>query len=67
MLKFMAMVQSYGHYFNGYKTEILESHQATKTSKPGTAINIAKSLGVNSDQIVSIRNPQEQEGNLGIP
>jgi 4-hydroxy-tetrahydrodipicolinate reductase len=66
MLKFMAMIQSYGHLFRGYRTEILESHQSTKTSKPGTAINIANSLGLNPDQIVSIRNPEEQESRLGI-
>lgn len=61
MLRFMAMLQSSGHHFNGYKIEIVESHQSTKTSEPGTAINIANYLGVNTDQIISVRNPETQK------
>ena len=67
MLKFMAMLQSHGHLFRDYQKTILESHQATKTSAPGTAINIAHSLGLETDQIISVRNPLIQENELGIP
>ena len=67
MLKFMAMLESYGHQFQEYEKTILESHQATKTSKPGTAINIANSFGVKTDQIISVRDPKIQENELGIP
>lgn len=67
MLKFMAMLQSQGYLFREYQKTILESHQAAKTSAPGTAINIARSLGVDPGQIVSVRNPVVQENELGIP
>ncbi len=67
MLKFMAMLESHGHQFQEYEKTILESHQATKTSKPGTAINIANSLGVKTEQIISVRDPKIQENELGIP
>jgi hypothetical protein len=67
MLKFMAMLQSHGYLFREYHKTILESHQATKTSAPGTAINIAHSLGLETDQIISVRNPVVQENELGIP
>jgi len=67
MVKFMAMLQSQGHLFREYPKTILESHQAAKTSAPGTAISIAQSLDVEPDRITSIRNPVVQENELGIP
>lgn len=67
MVKFMAMLQSHGHLFREYPKTILESHQATKTSAPGTAICIAQSLNVEPEQIISVRNPMVQENELGIP
>lgn len=66
MLKFMAMVASSAHYFKGCKLKIIESHQSGKTSVPGTAVNIAKSLGFPSENIISIRSPKEQQELLKI-
>jgi len=67
MVKFMTMLQSQGFLFRDYPKTILESHQATKTSAPGTAISIAQSLGMEPAQITSVRNPEVQENELGIP
>lgn len=67
MVKFMAMLQSHGHLFREYPKTLLESHQETKTSAPGTAISIAQSLGLEPDQITSVRNPAVQQSELGIP
>ena len=67
MLKFMAMLQSHGPQFKEYEKTILESHQSTKTSKPGTAINLANSLAVLTNRIISVRDPVVQENKLGIP
>jgi len=67
MLRFMAMLQSQGHLFAQYNKTILESHQSTKKSEPGTAISIANSIGMKADQIISVRDPLVQERELGIP
>jgi hypothetical protein len=67
MLKLMAMLQDHGNQFKEYDKSILESHQSTKTSKPGTAINFANSLGVGADRIISVRDPAAQEHEIGIP
>ncbi len=67
VLKFMLMIKKCGQLFGGYKTTLLESHQSSKTSKPGTAINLAKSLGLQEDKINSVRDPDVQEKDLGIP
>jgi dihydrodipicolinate reductase len=66
MLKFMAMLASSGHYFKGYKLKIVESHQAGKTSVPGTAVNMAQSLHFPSEKIISIRDPIQQQELLKI-
>jgi 4-hydroxy-tetrahydrodipicolinate reductase len=66
MLKFMAMLASSGRYFKGCKLKIIESHQAGKTSVPGTAVNIAQSLDFPSEKIISIRDPREQQELLKI-
>lgn len=66
MLKFMAMLYAQGHLFSGYDIRVLESHQASKTSAPGTAISLARSLSVPTEEIVSVRDPLAQE-QLGIP
>jgi hypothetical protein len=67
MLKFMNMLSKSGHLFRPYEIRITESHQAAKTSTPGTAIAIAQSLGQMSKEIVSIRDPEEQSTTLQIP
>jgi 4-hydroxy-tetrahydrodipicolinate reductase len=67
MLKFMAMLAANGHQFKDYTIRVLESHQADKSSVPGTAVNMATSLGLPGDQIHSIRDPRVQEETLKIP
>ncbi len=67
MLRFMAMVRQASGLFKGQPIRITESHQATKTTKPGTAIYLAKQLGVPESEIRSERDPQRQEKILGIP
>ena len=67
MLKFMAMLQASGHHFSGCTVRLLESHQADKTSVPGTAVALARSLGLPEAEIVSVRDPRTQEQELGIP
>jgi len=66
MLKFMAMLETSGHLFRGYQVELLESHQASKSSVPGTAMAMAESLGLAPGAIRSVRDPQVQQGELGI-
>ncbi len=67
MLKFMAMLAQCGPMFSGYSVQLTESHQASKTSVPGTAVDIAQSLGLRADQIVSVRDAAVQRGPLQIP
>jgi 4-hydroxy-tetrahydrodipicolinate reductase len=67
MLKFLAMLAASGHHFRNCKIRVIESHQADKSSVPGTAVNLARSLGVSSEKIVSIRDPREQREVLQIP
>jgi hypothetical protein len=67
MLSFMAMVKQAVGYFKGQDIVITESHQATKTSKPGTAIHLAGYLGVPDEKIRSIRDPKVQSKTLHIP
>jgi 4-hydroxy-tetrahydrodipicolinate reductase len=67
MLKFLAMLAASGHHFKNYKVSITESHQAEKSSVPGTAVALAQSLGLPSEKILSIRDPREQREALQIP
>lgn len=67
MLKVMHMLASSGHLFKDYRIAITESHQAEKRSTPGTAVSIAQFLGVSANEVVSIRNPDEQMNTLHIP
>lgn len=67
MLCFMAMVKQSSSYFRGQDIRITESHQATKKTKPGTAIAIAEALGVPEAEIHSERAPRIQQEQLGIP
>jgi dihydrodipicolinate reductase len=67
MLKFMAMLAASGHHFKDYSIRVTESHQADKSSVPGTAVNMAASLGLPGDQIRSIRDPRVQQESLNIP
>lgn len=66
MLKFMAMLARHGNWFQGCQIGITESHQADKTSVPGTAVAMAEVLGVDPRAIVSVRDPAVQTGRLGL-
>ncbi|MFZ6676150.1 dihydrodipicolinate reductase C-terminal domain-containing protein [Undibacterium sp. Xuan67W] len=67
MLKFMCMLERSAAMFKSYETEITESHQASKTSVPGTAVQLAQSLDVEERSIVSVRIPSKQSNELNIP
>jgi dihydrodipicolinate reductase len=67
MLKFMAMLAKNGRLFEGYRIELTESHQAEKRSTPGTAVAIAQSLGLPAEDVVSVRDQDEQLTTLRIP
>jgi len=67
LLKTLAVFKSFGGHFDGYKISITESHQATKTTDPGTAYALANSLKFPVNKIVSIRDPEVQLNELGIP
>lgn len=67
MLKFMCMLERSGSMFKGSEIRITESHQATKTSVPGTAVSIATALGVSASEIISVRDISQQENDLDIP
>jgi 4-hydroxy-tetrahydrodipicolinate reductase len=67
MIRFMAMVRQASRYFKGQTIEITESHQATKKTKPGTAIYLANQLGVPESEIRSERNPERQQKIFDIP
>ena len=67
ILKFMNMLARSGKLFKGSHIEVTESHQAEKRSAPGTAIAIAQSLGLSANDVVSVRDPEEQMTTLRIP
>lgn len=67
MLKFMAMLERGGHLFRGYRIGLTESHQSQKTSVPGTAVGMAKALGLAPSDIRSVRDAEVQQGVLQIP
>jgi dihydrodipicolinate reductase len=67
MLYFMAMVKRSSRHFMGQDIKILESHQASKSTKPGTAIYLARSLGLQENTIKSVRDPRIQKEVIGIP
>lgn len=66
MLKLMSMLATSGELFRNHPVRVTESHQAGKTSVPGTAVTMAEALGVAAEKIVSIRDPQVQEKQLGM-
>lgn len=67
MLKVMHMLELGGHLFRGYHIRFTESHQAQKQSVPGTAVSMARSLGLEAEDIRSVRDPGVQEQSLQIP
>jgi 4-hydroxy-tetrahydrodipicolinate reductase len=67
MLKFMALFEISGHQFREYEIELSESHQSGKTSVPGTAVSIASALGIQSNDIRSVRDTSVQRNEFHIP
>jgi 4-hydroxy-tetrahydrodipicolinate reductase len=67
MLKFLCMLERSGALFKGSDIRIIESHQSTKTSVPGTAVSMADSLGLSAAEITSMRNTSQQAAEFGIP
>ena len=67
MLYFMAMVKRSSRYFIGQDIKMSESHQASKSTKPGTAIYLARSLDLPENTIKSERDPKIQQEVIGIP
>lgn len=67
MLKFMCMLERSGGMFKGSEIRITESHQASKTSVPGTAVSMANALGIRPSEIASVRNAEQQVAELDIP
>jgi len=67
MLKFMCMLERSGSLFKGCEIRITESHQSSKTSVPGTAVSMARALGLAASGIVSVRDASLQVADLGIP
>ena len=66
MLKFMAMLERSGHLFRGYRIGLIESHQAEKSSVPGTAVSMAQALGLAPGDIQSVRDAEVQQRVLQI-
>jgi len=67
MLKFMSMLERSGHLFRGHRITLAESHQAQKTSVPGTAVSLAHALGREDSDVLSIRDVNTQRADLEIP
>jgi 4-hydroxy-tetrahydrodipicolinate reductase len=66
MLKFMTLLERSGGWFRDAHVRLVESHQAGKTSVPGTAVAMAQSLGLDPARIESVRDPAMQVQSLGI-
>jgi 4-hydroxy-tetrahydrodipicolinate reductase len=63
---------NFPHLFNGYALEVKESHQQGKADTSGTAkamVGYFNKLGVSfsTEEIVMVRDPQEQKAQWGIP
>lgn len=67
VLKTLHAIKALGTHSSDYVISILESHQATKQTEPGTAYAFAKALHFPVAKIVSVRDPVVQEKELGIP
>jgi len=66
LLKCMNMLKQFGKHFASYDIQITESHQAEKTSLPGTAVAFAEYFGIDPAAIQSIREPHIQLRELKI-
>lgn len=67
MLKFMSMLENSGKLFRHQQITLVESHQANKSSVPGTAVSMAHALGLKDHEIRSVRDLSVQLSELNIP
>ena len=67
LLKTLNMLKEYGRYFEDYEISITESHQSAKKTEPGTAFALANSLKFPPEKIISVRDPEIQQNEIGIP
>lgn len=67
IVKFLYMLEELGSIFHEYDISVIESHQSAKTSLPGTAREMAKSLAVGPESIKSIRDTEIQQNKFEIP
>lgn len=67
LVKAMHLLNLSGRYFANEKIRIIESHQESKFSAPGTAYKIAEFLNVPIAEIKSIRDREVQSELIGIP
>ena len=67
VLKTLNMLKANGRNFENHSISITESHQSTKKTEPGTAYAFANALKFPVDKIVSVRNPEMQQNEIGIP
>lgn len=66
MIKTMAMISFFGKEFMEYNVKLMESHQHTKKTVPGTAHFFADYLQIQKNEIESVRDIQIQKETLGI-
>lgn len=67
LIKIMNLLSMYGTQFRNYKIKITESHQKSKVTVAGTALEIAKALGYDANNIESVRDENIQKNLMGIP
>ena len=67
VLKTLSIINANNRYFEDYEISITESHQSTKKTEPGTAYAFANALKIPLERIVSIREPEIQRNEIGIP
>ena len=67
VLKTLSIIKTNSRYFEDYEISITESHQSTKKTEPGTAYAFANALKIPLNRIVSIREPEIQRNEIGIP
>jgi 4-hydroxy-tetrahydrodipicolinate reductase len=67
VLKTLNLLKIHGRELEKYTISITESHQAKKTTEPGTAYAIANSLNFPTVNIQSVRVPDVQSDIIGIP
>lgn len=61
IIKLFYLFKSSGALFKGEDISIIESHQSSKESLAGTAIKFCDYLNINRNDLVSIRDPENQK------